>query len=405
MRDKDSRTSDRSVPLDYFMFSCLEFERLYKSSLGKVEKIKGHPDLAGFSIARNLDKDLNKNTDQTPADEQPSVDTAAPAIHASDEHEDAGEINGNLKEPEKPLPKSDLDLCLEDLICWYQVTFPSLCAYNALSRDILAEVVGPTVLLSFDLIRFSVAKSEPIPTFNEKIAETSSFWLELNQLIEKRFPVYAPFITSYLHWTFGEEKVESIEPGSRPPVGRFSPRFGRGSGSHDGPRDHDGPRRPRGPRTRGPENSQGFQNDRPYRGDRGRDRGDDRRPPRDRYRDNHGNGHGDRGDFRAENARRAEEKALKDVARALRELKADSALEEVLLLPTNSFLRRLQHRHINQAGFYSGSIGEGQNRAIKVTRVPGPNSKQIDERPPQDQQDQHDSQQEPQEDPSSQNNE
>jgi predicted RNA-binding protein Jag len=59
---------------------------------------------------------------------------------------------------------------------------------------------------------------------------------------------------------------------------------------------------------------------------------------------------------------------LREVDDALGKLREDSSLQSVKLKPTNSFYRRVQHQKIVDSGFESSSVGEGADRAVKVTR-------------------------------------
>ena len=65
---------------------------------------------------------------------------------------------------------------------------------------------------------------------------------------------------------------------------------------------------------------------------------------------------------------RLEEIALRDVAKALRNLRSDPGLETCILKPINSFYRRLQHQAAADEGFGSESVGEGPDRAVKIIR-------------------------------------
>ncbi len=62
------------------------------------------------------------------------------------------------------------------------------------------------------------------------------------------------------------------------------------------------------------------------------------------------------------------EAALAEVDQAIAQLRSDTSVEEVMLKPTNSFYRRIQHQKIVDAGFHSFSVGEGPSRAVKVAR-------------------------------------
>ena len=75
---------------------------------------------------------------------------------------------------------------------------------------------------------------------------------------------------------------------------------------------------------------------------------------------NRGNSN-NRGNDKKSSANR-EKVALIDVNNAVKKLKKDDSVEEVVLKPTNSFYRRLQHKHAISQGFESISRGEGNDR-------------------------------------------
>lgn len=60
--------------------------------------------------------------------------------------------------------------------------------------------------------------------------------------------------------------------------------------------------------------------------------------------------------------------ALESVIQAVERLRAEPAVNEVRLDPSNSFFRRLQHKKAVSEGFFSFSTGEGMARAVVVTR-------------------------------------
>ncbi|MEI8024737.1 MAG: R3H domain-containing nucleic acid-binding protein [Pseudomonadota bacterium] len=59
--------------------------------------------------------------------------------------------------------------------------------------------------------------------------------------------------------------------------------------------------------------------------------------------------------------------ALVDVA--IQSLSSNLDLKEVVLAPQNSYYRRLQHQKAVDAGFISDSVGEGKERAVKISRA------------------------------------
>jgi predicted RNA-binding protein Jag len=60
--------------------------------------------------------------------------------------------------------------------------------------------------------------------------------------------------------------------------------------------------------------------------------------------------------------------ALSAVESAIEKLERDPSTRFVDLPPTNSFQRRKQHHTISERGFQSQSVGEGENRAVRVLR-------------------------------------
>ena len=59
--------------------------------------------------------------------------------------------------------------------------------------------------------------------------------------------------------------------------------------------------------------------------------------------------------------------ALVDVA--IQSLSSNLDIKEIVLAPQNSYYRRLQHQKAVDAGFSSDSVGEGKERAVKISRA------------------------------------
>lgn len=60
--------------------------------------------------------------------------------------------------------------------------------------------------------------------------------------------------------------------------------------------------------------------------------------------------------------------ALEEVEAMLQQFKQDESLKSHTFAPQNSFIRRLQHKKIVDAGFVSNSVGEGNDRAVCIAR-------------------------------------
>jgi len=57
------------------------------------------------------------------------------------------------------------------------------------------------------------------------------------------------------------------------------------------------------------------------------------------------------------------------VDQAIASLADNLSLQEIILAPQNSYYRRLQHQKAVDAGFISDSVGEGKERAVKISRA------------------------------------
>ena len=159
---------------------------------------------------------------------------------------------------------------------------------------------------------------------------------------------------SYFQWITKDAKQVSYNLATLPPVGRFAAilqRFKRkieqakGLGfrnKRDAGRGHSGPKGS-------------------FKGRHGT--GPSRRPGRSSEPASRGPRSGQQG---AKNDR--EKAAMNDIEQCVKKLKKVKHLKEMLLKPQNSFIRRQQHKKIKSLGFYSESVGEGAQRAVKILR-------------------------------------
>ncbi|MEN9834124.1 MAG: hypothetical protein RL011_317 [Pseudomonadota bacterium] len=317
------------VPIDYFLYSCLEQERLERAQGGTTPTVQW--------------PELSTSSDKV-------LDSSAPF--------------------ESQVPK----LCQ-----WYSDRFPELTSNRKIDHEQLVEVVPAFVAMCRDIAALFKLKSErELPSLPVKEGEDRSPWDVIEDTIRRYFSSNSHLFLRFLSWAHGVEKVEEFAPGSRPPVGRYAPPPLPRSGSRDRdarPGRHDRDARP-------------GRHDRPSggkgRGDRGgkqekpeyRPRQDrPARPDRDRNRSNpnqkdQGPQHDQRRRPRKNDEETAKltEKALAEVSQAISTIRTDSSVHEITLLPTNSFYRRIQHQEVVDAGFVSNSVGEGADRAVKITR-------------------------------------
>ena len=269
----------------------------------------------------------------------------------------------------------DLSSALAKLLEWYKSEYEFMATGKPMDYNRLGEVVEPAAYLYHDMLVLFAKLNLTIPKWSDS-PESRSFWSQIQQALQSGFGKCGEWYEKFLQWTFREQQEESVAPGSRPPIGRFAPRFprsDRGGGDRGGPRGGGG----------------GRGGDRGGRGDRGGGpRGGDRGGPRGGGRGDRGGGprgggsrsdrggrgrDGDRGgrpnrEDRDQRSAKLEEFALKDVAKAIRTLKDDGNLAGVTLKPTNSFYRRMQHQQAADAGFGSESVGEGHDRAVRLIR-------------------------------------
>jgi hypothetical protein len=346
-KQKVIEAQGKDVPLDYFLYSCLEQERTLKA----VDKKAGG--------------------------EQP------PNIIWPMLLPDSEEAN--------ELATMPLAALLTRMAAWYRNEFPALAGHVPLDHQVLSEVLTPFVSLCRDISTlYRVRTGDALPDFESSVGN-NKFWDDIIKTVQSTFTGYQTWFIRYIQWSHAPEPKEDFEPGSRPPVGRYAPlqpRDGRG-GDRGGRGGGGGGFRDRGPRGGGGGGGGGnFRGggDRGPRGDGGNFRGGGDRGPRGgggdggNFRNDRGGGGGggggggDRGPRRERggepdaNTIKMTEQATQEVERAIKMLVDDSALDEVTLKPTNSFYRRIQHQHIVDMGYHSFSVGEGPDRAVKVAR-------------------------------------
>jgi len=322
----------QEVPLDYFLYSCLERERLEKSTVGDNQPHIAWPLL-------------------------PRVGDTGPAAAL------AGPQFGSL---------------LRSLLTWYRDQFPELSEGKALDHEHLITVVPPVVGLARDVARLYLEKAhENLPLY-DKSSRPDAAWVDIEAALKEAFPKIQHLILRYLQWSHAAEVKDVFEPGSRPPVGRFAPPpLPRTMGVRDGGRPDRGNRPDRGPRNDAPparaeqEPAATVRHEPGAPGHRGpgdahrapkADRGDRAprreggRPPRSAHPEGE------------EQTARLTVAALAEVDHAINALLGSPDQRSITLKPTNSFYRRLQHQKIVDAGYDSSSAGEGSDRAVQISR-------------------------------------
>jgi hypothetical protein len=323
----------QKAPIDLFLFACWEQEKTLKA-LSQPPKSKTQRAPAFAPVSRGWNAHLN----------EPLV-----------EQGEAGFMTA-------------WDLCCR----WYQNQFPDLFTDATFDHEYLALLIAPTVDLVKDLCRiYKHCHSEDLPLFpsleqkDQQQPVAKNIW----NFIEKTMGIYfkssSDLIMEYLRWSFREEVVETFEPGSRPPVGRFAPppprrEFGfgaKGGKNRELDRKNSSKERFRpGQKQEQAGNTSQKTRTHPLKNRKNNaSQGDSRRHER-------------KSKQKDDDTNRNTELVLAEVEKALEKFRQQPDLKEIKLTPQNSFYRRIQHQKIVDAGFISQSEGEGPDRAVTIQR-------------------------------------
>jgi len=326
----------KEVPMDYFLYSCLETERT-SQSVRDEDEVYGWPVLAAYLS-------------------NPEGDSEFAAM-----------------------PLAGL---LTRMAAWYRDTYPALANIRVIDYESLLEIVEPLVDFNRDVsLLYKARTGENLPDFEGSVGN-NKYWDDIISTVAEYFRNNGHLYVRYIQWSHAATETEDFNTGDRPPVGRFAPRFSSPAPS-GGPRGGSGgnDRRP----ERGPPRGGSGGNDRNFSGrDRpqgnrgpshnGNSRNPNRpmgegRPPRGGDRGPRTEGRGDR-KHRDDVDTKLHDEAMAEVDRAIESLRNDESMDEVLLKPQNSFYRRIQHQKIVDMGYHSFSVGEGPDRSVRVARRP-----------------------------------
>lgn len=299
-----------AISLDYFLYSCFEFEKLNRS-LPEHARNKGR-----WPVCVTLD------------------------------HADAHLFS-----------TKSLNELVYGILKHYTDEFPKMNPRDELSLETLGDVSAICVFLLKDLKVIAKEKLgvDELPMIKAD-APLDDTWQIVQKELKAMFPKFYEYMWQYVQWAYAVVEEDLDENASRPPLGRFSPfHHRRPSGSFER---RDRPGAQRGPKKGGRGDHRG--------GERGRDHGgrkefkkdfkkdfksDQRRRPESKPVD-----------------KEAETACMAAVAEAVRTLQTNPSLGEVRLPPANSFFRHMQHNLIKEEGFDSHSVGEGSERTVVVTR-------------------------------------
>jgi hypothetical protein len=233
---------------------------------------------------------------------------------------------------------------------WYGDIFPQILTEHKIELNNIAAITPAVVFFSLDVkLIFKQAGFQVSPlSYDPNLPSKDKQWDMLEKLIREAFPNFYLQIISYLKWICTDSETKQWEVGSRPPVGKYAPNLRRSRPSSNTLNQQGGNRRGGAGKRNKPHDSQSSQGKGASAGQRGN-------KTSSKYSDKNQQEH-------------KEKRALKLVENAIKELQANTELNEIQLPPANSFYRRLQHKHVMTMGFFSESIGEGRERAVVIVR-------------------------------------
>ncbi|WP_218110386.1 R3H domain-containing nucleic acid-binding protein [Oligoflexus tunisiensis] len=212
------------MKLDYFLYSCFEYEQTCKALPGKAMGPQRWPHGVAF-----LDGER-------------------------DSFRDLGDLG------------TQVEACLR----WYVEQFPPLLEDRSMTMENIGNLTAPAVFFCLDLKILAGADSQNTADALQA-SDNNAVWETIDRHLDQLLPNFSSHFKTYLRWVFVKKEEQTWDVGSRPPVGRYAPFQRRGR-----PGDSKGP----------PRRSGGGQGGRPQQGGRDRhERGQDRDRPRGPRRD------------------------------------------------------------------------------------------------------------------------
>jgi hypothetical protein len=314
MKQRVELQRGHNVPVDYFLFSCLEHERTKR--------------------AMNLDEA------QAAAGRWPIM------------------VGATLESLPGELKTMELKGLMSRMSLWYAAQYPEMVEETPLDHIMLNNIVEPFMKFTLDVADLVLLKTgKALPSHNDDSDESRAVWATIKTVLKEDFPGYWAYFDRFLRWAFADVEPEEIEEGSRPPVGRNMPNF-RGNRPQQGGQQHRGHQQGGGQNHRqGQHQKGGHRDNRDQRGG-----GNNHRPQHKK----HGGGGGNNPQNQQADAE-TEKQALAAVDEALARINKGE-VEEVFLKPMNSFYRRIQHQYAVDKGYESCSVGEGNERGVKVSK-------------------------------------
>ena len=321
MKQRVELQKGRNVPIDYFLFTCLEHERTQRAT----------------SAASENGEESVVNKGRWPI-----------------------MVGATLESLPGELKSMDLKGLMGRMSLWYAAQYPEMVEETPLDHIMLNQIVEPFMKFTLDLADLVLLKTgTALPSHNADTDESKEVWNTISRGLKEDFPGYYAYFERFLKWAFADVEPEEIEEGSRPPVGKNMPNFRGNRPPQGGGQQHRGQQHGGGGH-RGQHGGRGGQHG--GRGNHGGNHsGGHGGGQRGHHKSRHGGGGGQQADAEIE------KQAFAAVDEAIAKINSGE-VEEVFLKPMNSFYRRIQHQYAVDKGYESCSVGEGNERGVKVSK-------------------------------------
>ncbi len=220
------------------------------------------------------------------------------------------------------LEEHSFEELLSEMLSWYSENYPILSQDDILTPKLVTECVPPLVSLLKDTsYLYSYKSNTPFPLYNFQQDSNHEVWTLFSNVILKIFPTNARLFEKYFHWSHAQEQKSSAAvhnpyketQSQNQPQKRWNPK-----------------KNPKGKKT----NHKKFNKFK-------------RDPEKDKER---------------------EILALAECKSAIEEIKLNADIDQIVLKPQNSYIRRLQHSEAGASGLFSLSQGEDKSRAVVIYR-------------------------------------
>ncbi|MBF0440346.1 MAG: hypothetical protein HQK54_00425 [Oligoflexales bacterium] len=313
---KNTVNSNSKIGLDYFLYSCLEFENTSKAIPQKQEFERRWP------VTFNLSDEAKRNF----------------------------------------ILQNEFRTLVQQMITWYKEKFPELTSQAELDYELLHKIIPPAIMMARDLNAVSELKngSEFPEYFIDPCKESAPEWQMIKEELSSQITNYHEYLLRYLQWSFGAETPLELDVkiGSRPPVGRFAPRsFFNSRGSRGGIGFSSGDRKQGSAKF----NHNRDRNENKFEANKSGNKHSQKQKSKDMHKKI-----GDDPDQQKNHKK--EQESQREVIEAIKKFNSDPNLMEYKLQPANSYYRRLQHKQIKREGLNSESVGEGAERSVVILR-------------------------------------